>query len=344
MLPPTLPPKTTLSHLGSDSTNVSYKEYFDSIDGLLASLTLPHALDFAETSKVWCVSDLHVDCAENQEWLRALNPQPHDAVIVAGDLCTSLKKLRAALIMIQAKFKHVFFVPGNHELWTYRGGPNSLQKFYQILKLCSEIGVHVEPALLGDRVAVVPMYGWWCFAASDVAEADETTALPSQHEVASSFDAMCMWPSSVGDPENPHNSSYDRIAAFFLSLNQRALNTNFAGRDIVSFGHFLPDACHCSETPELASILCCPPTGKQIKGLGSCVHIFGHSHTNTDVIIDGTRFIQNALGHSKDKGQFNSNTVLVQAWPHPTSGLASGVECLKMDRSARLKPIERKTY
>jgi hypothetical protein len=62
------------------------------------------------------------------------------------------------------------------------------------------------------------------------------------------------------------------------------------------------------------------------------------------VIIDGTRFIQNALGHSKDKGQFNSNKVLVQAWPHPSSGLASEVKCLKMDRSARLKPIERKMY
>jgi len=290
------------------------------------------------------VSDLHVDCAENQEWLRQLSPQSNDAVIVAGDLCTSVKKLRAALTLLQSKFKYVFFVPGNHELWTYRGGPNSLQKFYLILKLCAEIGVHVRPTLLGDRVAVVPMFGWWC-PDSTATGSLTSSQIQTQTDVEKTFDAMCMWPASVGDPANPHNSSYNRIAAFFLSLNQRALNSDFVGREIVSFGHFLPDPCHCSNTPELTGILCCPAMGNQIQDLKSKVHIFGHSHFNTDVVIDGTRFVQNALGHSKDKGNVNSNKVLVQAWPsYSSNNLSDGpsVEGKSIGRTTKLKPIERK--
>jgi len=348
MPPPTLSPPSNLAAVTSSHedfwSDASYDSYFDLIDGFLASLESPHELEFEESGKIWCVSDLHVDCAENQEWLRQLSTQSNDAVIVAGDLCTSMKKLRAALDMLQSKFKHVFFVPGNHELWTYRGGPNSLQKFYQILKLCAEIGVHVKPTLLGGRVAVIPMYSWWC-PDNTSTESLTNSQVQTQSDVEKTFDAMCMWPASVGDPENPHNSGYSRVAAFFLGLNQRALSTDFAGRDIVSFGHFLPDPCHCSTTPELASILCCPAMGKQIQKLNPCVHIFGHSHVNADVVIDGTRFIQNALGHSKDKGHINSNKVLVQAWPSQSTDYLSieqPSESLISGRTARLTPIERK--
>ena len=35
----------------------------------------------------------------------------------------------------------------------------------------------------------------------------------------------------------------------------------------------------------------------QIGRLGSAVHVFGHSHQNVDAVLDGVRYVQNALGH-----------------------------------------------
>lgn len=131
-----------------------------------------------------------------------------DACIVAGDIGTSLKKIRQAFKLLAEKFRHVFFVAGNHELWTYRGGLNSVQKLIQVLQLCDESGVHVSPALLGKEVAVVPLQGWYGgspFSASlDV--------------VCPEGDPMCLWPECVGDPSNLHNS----VNTFFVACNRDA--------------------------------------------------------------------------------------------------------------------------
>ena len=132
---------------------------------------------------VWCISDLHTDSRPNLDWLVQLPAHKEDAIIVSGDICTSIKKLRIALGILCEKFRFVFYVSdvearlnvssnhsshqlkqtlkvvGNHELWTYKGGPDSIDKFIQAMELCSELGVFTAPTLLGDSLAVVPLQG-----------------------------------------------------------------------------------------------------------------------------------------------------------------------------------------
>ena len=43
-----------------------------------------------------------------------------DALIVAGDVSDDLAVLRTTLRLLAARWKHVFFTPGNHDLWTRR--------------------------------------------------------------------------------------------------------------------------------------------------------------------------------------------------------------------------------
>jgi hypothetical protein len=36
---------------------------------------------------------------------------------------------------------------------------------------------------------------------------------------------------------------------------------------------------------------------KQLRQLGSCIHVYGHSHVNRHVIIDEVTYINNAFGY-----------------------------------------------
>lgn len=71
------------------------------------SLAFPQ-LPFGPTDQVWAVSDIHVDRqggkGPNQKWVENMLPHYTDALIVAGDVCSSLEKLRETLLVFKDKF------------------------------------------------------------------------------------------------------------------------------------------------------------------------------------------------------------------------------------------------
>jgi hypothetical protein len=66
-------------------------------------------------SAVLATSDIHIDFPDNQRWLDSLRApdggRRRCALIVAGDVCTSLPKMRAAFEKLTSIYTHVFFVP-----------------------------------------------------------------------------------------------------------------------------------------------------------------------------------------------------------------------------------------
>jgi 3',5'-cyclic AMP phosphodiesterase CpdA len=69
--------------------------------------------------RLFATSDLHSDYKENFNWLTELSDTAYrdDALIVAGDVSDRLDIIRETLLLLRAKFRHVLFTPGNHELW-----------------------------------------------------------------------------------------------------------------------------------------------------------------------------------------------------------------------------------
>ena len=79
--------------------------------------------------RVHCISDLHVDNAENMKWLESrcrtnstvedpiFSWDDTDLIIVAGDISHSLTKIEDSLALLKETGAHVVFVPGNHEAW-----------------------------------------------------------------------------------------------------------------------------------------------------------------------------------------------------------------------------------
>ena len=85
---------------------------------------------------VYATSDLHAENVENLDFLRNLQPRPHDALIVAGDAATSSDKLALVFRLLVGKFKYVFFCAGNHELWKEPGETSDgVEKLLRLMEL-----------------------------------------------------------------------------------------------------------------------------------------------------------------------------------------------------------------
>lgn len=116
----------------------------------VARATQPHATMTAPV-RVWAISDVHSDYADNEAWVRALASAnkgfENDVIIVAGDVsdcsatllrtmedemegvewrdrrervgeCSLIAhNLTAPPVAFTAAFSQVFFVPGNHDVW-----------------------------------------------------------------------------------------------------------------------------------------------------------------------------------------------------------------------------------
>jgi hypothetical protein len=74
---------------------------------------------------------------------------------------------------------------------------------------------------------------------------------------------------------------------------------------VISFSHFLPRPellpprrnLRFKGLPKVAG---CTSIDGQIRRLNSKLHVFGHSHINYDCVIEGVRYVQNALAYPNE--------------------------------------------
>jgi hypothetical protein len=188
-------------------------------------------------------SMIHLHCAGLDQLGPWRGGAERCALIVAGDVCTSLSKMRAAFGKLTSLYTYVFYVPGNHELWTAKNEANSVQKFLDILRLCDECGVHTRPAWVAPGVAIVPLFSWY---KTDLFPGMASERLSSKEQYADLsmllfavmtphglpqlayccctgsryFDCACFWPPGVGTDDDPHLSTHSGVADFFLRCNE----------------------------------------------------------------------------------------------------------------------------
>jgi predicted phosphodiesterase len=76
----------------------------------------------AAAMKVFVVSDVHTDYKANMEWVRSLSLSQYseDTLICAGDVSDNLETFQTTMALFKDKYRDVFFVPGNHDLWCRR--------------------------------------------------------------------------------------------------------------------------------------------------------------------------------------------------------------------------------
>ncbi|MGA9872026.1 MAG: metallophosphoesterase [Rhodococcus sp. (in: high G+C Gram-positive bacteria)] len=118
--------------------------------------------------KLWAVSDIHVGHRGNRPVTEDIHPEsPEDWLIVAGDVSEKTDDIRWALQLLRSRFAKVFWVPGNHELWTTVKDPvqiHGVARYEYLVNLCREIDVITpeDPYVVwegeGGPATIVPMF------------------------------------------------------------------------------------------------------------------------------------------------------------------------------------------
>ena len=266
------------------------------------------------STRVFALSDVHVDLPQNMAWLQGLSAAEYAeaTLILAGDVTDNLERLHVALSHLCATFAHVFFVPGNHELWIRKQEyPDSLAKFQRIVQLCDVLGVHTRPAKVGTaqrQVWIVPLYAWYV----GPEEGDGSLYVPKPGEDPT----LRMW-SDRYFVTWPSLQTALPAAEYFLALNEPHLQRQYDA-PVLSFSHFVPRTDlvfrHASDGgPPFATlqdphprfnftrVAGCTGLDVQIRRLGAVTHVYGHQHRNRDRLVDGVRYISHCLGYPRER-------------------------------------------
>ncbi|OGB26465.1 MAG: metallophosphoesterase [Burkholderiales bacterium RIFCSPLOWO2_02_FULL_57_36] len=238
--------------------------------------------------RVFAISDVHVDYEANKQWIAELSAMDYqdDLLILAGDVSDSLELLHWCFKSLSGKFRKVLFVPGNHELWVVRDGGDhsSLDKFRRISHIAEDCGVSMQ-AFHCASLSIVPLLSWY----------DYTFGEPGEELLSAWMDyRACRWPD--------HFSPSD-ITAHFLQLNESALDIR--NHTVISFSHFLPRIDLMPSFIPQDKRFIYPVLGTnllevQIRRLKPDIHVYGHSHVNRRVHIDGISYINNAFAYPRE--------------------------------------------
>ena len=185
--------------------------------------------------RIFAISDVHADYPQNMALVQALSADDHrrDTVLVAGDVTDDLARLAGVLRGFRERFAHVFFVPGNHELWVRRGeSGDSVDKFGKVVRLCADLGVGTSPARVAsgpdDHGAwVVPLFSWYV----KPEQGAESLYVPRDGDDPSlsmwADEVLTRWPERLA------------VADYFLDMNEPHLGREYDA-PVLSFSHFLP--------------------------------------------------------------------------------------------------------
>ncbi len=134
-------------------------------------------------------------------------------------------------------------------------------------------------------ISILPLLGWY----------DYSFGNPSDELMTTWADFFfCKWPEDIG---------MKQVASRFAAMNEPLVRP--PNNRVISFSHFVPriDVMpdFISERnrvvyPVLGSVL----LERQIRQICSDIHVYGHTHVNRRVDIDGTVYINNAFGYPSE--------------------------------------------
>eukprot|EP00980_Cylindrotheca_fusiformis_P030433 scaffold24801_cov181-Cylindrotheca_fusiformis.AAC.11 len=230
---------------------------------MMTSQTMEGVLHLTDIDRVLCISDLHVDHADNMQWLanhtglvaEGVELCNSDLVIVAGDISHDLERIEQCFSYLQRRGPSILFVPGNHEAWLKSSEietGNSIQKLQTIYELCDRMGVITDPVFVGNTkerphgLCIVPLESWY----------DGTLSVKNLEDLCHDFGRWpwvdfirCRWP-GFPSMESPNKKIPRGLAQFFFEKNIDSLNKVKAilaksdstfSPGLMTVSHFLPN-------------------------------------------------------------------------------------------------------
>eukprot|EP00916_Digyalum_oweni_P021973 GHVL01036417.1.p1 GENE.GHVL01036417.1~~GHVL01036417.1.p1 ORF type:complete len:317 (+),score=45.92 GHVL01036417.1:98-1048(+) len=246
------------------------------------------------------------DFNENVKWLSDIGYHYNDILIVAGDVSEKCEILLNTLENFRKKFKFVFFIPGNHDVWLKeKTHSDSWEKMQWIVKECKGIDVQTSPQKIElpsnkgktSSLWIVPIYSW--HHKSFDTEPDLTEIIVPDVENVMSDYRHCKWP-------HGWDAKTDDLARNFDELNDDFLINRGADDFVISFSHFVPRLDLNPEKrylfyPKLPGSIGSNYLRARVAELTPNIHVFGHTHFAWDSTLDGIRYIQAPLSYPSER-------------------------------------------
>lgn len=254
--------------------------------------------------KLFAISDLHVGFEANRDLWRTLGDHPDDWLILAGDLGETERHLRFVLEIATARFGRVFWVPGNHELWTLPQDPSPLRgeaRYHHMVAVCRELGVVTpeDPYMpwpgAGPPRVVAPLFVLYdyTFCPDDVREADALAW-------ARAAGIECTDEAVLHPDPYPSRPAWCRARA---AVTRARLDAIPADHRTILINHF-PLRRELARLPAIPrfSIWCGTRlTESWHLDYRADVVVSGHLHIRSTRWIDGVRFEEVSLGYPRQR-------------------------------------------
>jgi 3',5'-cyclic AMP phosphodiesterase CpdA len=276
--------------------------------------------------RLLAISDLHVTAPENRDVVEGMRPRADgDWLIVAGDVGVLPSEIEWALRLLKDRFAKVFWMPGNHDLWTHPEDPCKLrgeERYLHLVEMCRRLGVLTPedpyPVWEGDGgpVTVVPLFLLYdyTFRTNGARTKDEAIDLADRAGV------MCM-DERLLHPD-PHPSREAWCEARLASTETRLAELEPGTRTVLA-GHFplVRDPTLVLRFPEFAIWCGTERTADWHRRFNAVAAVYGHLHIPRTTWHDGVRFEEVSVGYPREwRRRQREPGTLRQILPAPAVG------------------------
>lgn len=252
--------------------------------------------------KLWAISDLHLAYSQNLELLRALPSFGRDWLIVAGDVGEKESHFHQAFQILGERFARLFWVPGNHDLWTVSSEGANLRgvaKYQRLVEICQKYGVVTpeDPFVKwpgeGKGYWLAPLFTLYDYSfRPDHVPLDKAVDWAAETNVIATDEAIL------------HPDPYPSRAAWCAArcaYTEARLQT-VMGEPLILINHFplRQDLLRLWRIPRFSLWCGTRRTEDWHQRFGADIVIYGHTHMRATDFRDGTRFEEVSLGYPRN--------------------------------------------
>jgi 3',5'-cyclic AMP phosphodiesterase CpdA len=260
--------------------------------------------------RLFALSDLHVDHGANWRALAELPPHPHDGLVLAGDVADSVAGLERLLVHLVPRWGRLFWVPGNHELWTVpRTGEHDrgVARYERLVACCRAHGVLTpeDPYLEWPRARLAlhgsdrPIAIALVFTLYDYSFGPEGLSPEAVRAWAAEGGILASDEALLHPDPYPSREAWcaARIEATEARLAERARTHHLV---LVNHWPLRRDLVRLGRVPRYAPWCGTTRTEDWHRRFDAAVVVSGHLHVRATDVRDGVRFEEVSLGYPRD--------------------------------------------
>jgi 3',5'-cyclic AMP phosphodiesterase CpdA len=253
--------------------------------------------------KLYAISDLHLYNVINREALKALPPHREDWLILAGDTGETEEHLHFALSILTRRFERLFWVPGNHDLWTLPSDKSGLRgesKYMRLVSICRDYGVTTPE----DHYVLWPGEGPACLLAPlfilyDYSFRPDHVSEDEAIEWAAESGVMCADEALLHPDPYPSRASWCAARCLYTESRLRCASSE---APLILINHFplRQDLVRLEKIPRFSLWCGTRRTQDWHTRFSASAVVYGHLHMRATSFYDNVAFEEVSLGYPQD--------------------------------------------